>query len=141
MGNPPKKDPVRRNARVGPLKLPAEGRDGPPPKWPLPGKMRAGELAVWRDLWSTPQAVAWERFRWARTVARYCRLEALLERDVKEPMSAEKLAEVRQLEDRLGLNPKAMRLLLWEVVGDELAQKREERQSGESARGRLKAVE
>ncbi|HEU4542213.1 MAG TPA: hypothetical protein VFR23_13880 [Jiangellaceae bacterium] len=45
-------------------------------------------------------------------------------------------AQTTALEDRLGLTPKAMRLLLWEVVADEVAEKRHE--SG--ARGRIKAV-
>jgi hypothetical protein len=34
------------------------------------------------------------------------------------------MSEARQLEDRLGLTPKAMRLLLWEIASDELAERR-----------------
>jgi hypothetical protein len=47
------------------------------------------------------------------------------------------LAQATALEDRLGLTPKAMRLLLWEITSDEVA---EQRGSGGSARERMKAV-
>ena len=134
----PKVDPVRRNARVGPLVLPAEGRQGPPPQWPLGDStnesMAQREQAIWMELWATPQAVQWERLGWARVVARYARVAAGAELLDKDCMS-----EARQLEDRLGLTPKAMRLLLWEIAVDEVAEKRE-RTPKTSARGRLKAV-
>ncbi|MFI6681892.1 hypothetical protein [Kribbella sp. NPDC050470] len=42
------------------------------------------------------------------------------------------------LADRLGLTPKAMRLLLWEIVEDEIAAQREDPSDG--VRGRIKAV-
>ena len=131
----PKMDPVRRNARVGPLRLPAEGRDGEAPSWPLSGAEDEDPetLRVWGELWSTPQAVAWERLGWTRVVARYARLVIAAERLDKDAMS-----EARQLEDRLGLTPKAMRLLLWEITADEVAQKRETSES--DARSRIKAV-
>jgi len=133
----PKTNPVRRNARVGPRQLPAEGRKGPAPTWPLlaaAGSDRvAQEQAIWRDLWATPQAVEWERLGWTRVVARYCR--ALVGAEL---MDKDCMSEARQLEDRLGLTPKSMRLLLWEVVTDEVAEKRDEKAT--SARGRIKAV-
>jgi hypothetical protein len=47
------------------------------------------------------------------------------------------LAQATALEDRLGLTPKAMRLLLWEIVVDEMAAKR---RAPKAARGRVKAV-
>lgn len=137
MGAPPKVNPVRRNARVGPRQLPVEGRKGPVPPWPLGApRERASaerELAIWRDAWSTPQAVEWERLGWTRVVARYCRVVA-----AAELLDRECIAEARQLEDRLGLTPKSMRLLLWEIAVDEVAEKRDERTA--SARGRIKAV-
>jgi hypothetical protein len=127
----PKLDPVRRNSRVGPLRLPAEGRGGPTPSWPLSGPEDA-ESRVWSELWATPQAVAWERLGWTRVVARYARLVV-----AAEDLNKDALAEARQLEDRLGLTPKAMRLLLWEIVADEVQQQRE---TSSNARGRVKAV-
>ena len=129
---PPKIDPVRRNARSGPLKLPAEGRAGEPPPWPLDDRLTASQRKLWKQLWSTPQSVAWERLGWTRTVARYC-----LVLPEAEKLDVAALAEARHLEDRLGLTPKAMRMLLWEVVSDEVAQRREK--SG-GARGRIRAV-
>lgn len=132
-GPPPKTNPVRRNARSGPLQLPAEGRKGPTPEWPLADEPDENEAQAWGELWATPQAVAWERMGWTRTVARYCR--AMVEAE-KRGASAQLLGQVTTLEDRLGLTPKAMRMLLWEVVADEVAEKR----STGSTRGRVKAV-
>lgn len=131
-GPPPKIDPARRHARVGPLRLPVEGRQGEPPPWPL-GRQSAAEKKAWLDLWRTPHAVAWERLGWTRTVARYCRFLVVAETGMAAPAE---LSQVIALEDRLGLTPKAMRMLLWEIVSDEVADKREE----SSARGRIKAV-
>lgn len=181
-GPAPKPDAVRRNSRVGPLRLPAEGRKGKPPKWPLDpdpeptarlkllneeidtlelvaqGEGRparaaerklfnlrlqvevltakieasaAAEAKLWTQLWATPQAVAWQRLGWTRVVARYTRLAL-----AAESMDAKALPEARQLEDRLGLTPKAMRMLMWEVVSDEVGEKRQTT----GARNRIKAV-
>lgn len=134
-GPAPSTNPVRRNARTGPLVLPAEGRQGDPPKWPLAGRQSTAERDAWAQLWATPQAVAWEQMGWTRTVARYCRVMlAAEERDAAPTVLAQAVA----LEDRLGLSPKSMRMLLWQVASDEVAEKREERATG--ARGRIKAV-
>ena len=135
-GPAPKLNPVRRNARTGPLMLPAEGRTGEPPKWPLTDQSEA-EMDAWADLWASPQAVAWEKMGWTRLVARFCRLLVAAE---SPEASIALLAEVRQLEDRLGLSPMSMRRLLWQVSTDEVGEKRVEKAS-ESVRGRLRAVE
>jgi hypothetical protein len=136
--NPPKANPVRRNARVGTVRLPAEGRKGAAPKWPLE-RQSAAEKQAWTELWHTPQAVAWERLGFTRVVARYCRLMLRAEAPIADK---DALAEVRQLEDRLGLTPKAMRLLLWEIVEDEVGEKRSTPGTSKArgARGRIKAV-
>jgi hypothetical protein len=128
--------------------LPAEGRSGAAPEWPLPPLavddeglsevLQEREAELWADLWSTPQAVAWERMRWTRTVARYVRFEVRAETgDLKAG------AEARLLEDRLGLSPQAMLRLRWEVAADEVAEQRQERstQAKKSARQRLKVVD
>lgn len=134
----PKDDPARRNKRVGPLILPAEGRRGRAPAWPLPGRASTDERAAWNELWKTPHAVAWERLGWTRTVGRYCRA---MVRSEAPDASAAILGQVAALEDRLGLTPKAMRLLLWKIADDEVGQKRDERATSSStARGRIKAV-
>lgn len=132
----PKANPIRRNARVGPLMLPASGRQGPPPEWPIPGARIPAEILAWAQLWATPQAVAWETLGWTRTVARYCRVMIEAERD---DASAAMLAQCSVLEDRLGLTPKAMRALLWQIAPDEVAEKRDEQ--APDVRSRLRAVE
>lgn len=113
--------------------LPLEGRKGPPPAWPLQDKQTTAQRKLWQQLWATPQAVAWERLGWTRTVARYCLVLLAAEELAKDAMS-----EARQLEDRLGLTPKAMRLLLWEISSDELADRRPE--PAQDARKRIRAV-
>lgn len=100
--------------------LPPEGRVGDPPAWPLGGVLP--DRGLWAELWATPQAAFWERagVGLCRIVARYVVL-------VGEACSdARLLAEVRQLEDRLGLNPLAMRRLGWEIASDEVQVKRTE---------------
>jgi len=133
MPTPPKTNPQRGHRGRGPLQLPAEGRTGEPPDWPLAEEPDADEEQAWADLWATPQAVAWERLGWTRTVARYCRMMVVGE---ARGASATLLAQISVLEDRLGLTPKAMRLLLWEVVSDEVAEQRKTT----SVRKRIKAV-
>lgn len=129
-GPAPKANAVRRNIRPDWVRLPMEGRKGPAPKWPL-GKGSAAELAVWRELWSLPQALMWEKSRWFRTVARYVRI---LQRAESLDAGRDAMSEARQLEEHLGLTPKAMKSLMWVVVDDEVAAKRDDRTgTGESA--------
>jgi hypothetical protein len=132
--NPPKMDPARGTRGRGVLVLPAEGRKGRTPAWPLGDSPTAMERALWRDLWKTPQAVEWERLGWTRVVARYARAVISAETNMEPTV----MSEARQLEDRLGLTPKAMRLLLWTISVDEVAQKRVETSVG--ARKRIRAV-
>lgn len=110
-GPPPNKHARRRNARPDWRRLPRSGREGDAPEWPLSKATRA-EAELWRQLWASPQAVAWEALGWARSVARYCRAAVQAE---KRGALAFLLSEVRQMEDRLGLNPKAMKSLAWEI--------------------------
>lgn len=136
---PAPKDPAarrRRNTSVGKTLLPANGRTGATPAWPLLkfGATRAAagvsaraavekrEAALWARLWKSPQAVAWQRDGSELDVAMYVRHMVSAEGgDMKAA------AEARQWSDRLGLNPKAMRSLLWEVAGDEVAERRDSR--------------
>ncbi len=117
MGPPPKHPSQRRrtNATIALTQLPAEGRHGHPPDWPLP-RPNAAERAVWEELWTTPQSVQWEKLGWTRAVARYCR--SLVEAE-KRDAAASLLGEVRQMEDRLGLTPMSMLRLRWEISPSE----------------------
>lgn len=124
-GPPPKpaEQRRRRNAAAAGTRLPAAGRAGPVPDWPL-GRSNAGERRVWDEIWSTPQAAAWETLGWIRPVARYVR--CLVASEARNASSAI-LGEVRQMEDRLGLTPMAMLRLRWEIAPDEIAELREEK--------------
>lgn len=104
-------------------------------------KPTAAHRELWAELWRTPQAVAWDRLGWTRVVARY----VLVTIEAEHELEAKALAEARQLEDRLGLTPKAMRTLLWSVVEDETAEKRGSSSTSSRAasttRRRLRAVD
>jgi hypothetical protein len=185
----------RRNAPLAnTLKLPAKGRQGRPPRWPLPPEVarqatlahlrdqevtvraelevtradgdqekaqalddkasrlreravaleaeikatREAQALLWRELWHTPQAVAWERLGWTREAAQY-----VLWKVRAEQGSLEAAKEARQQADRLGLSPLAMLRLRWEVDADEVAEQRDQRQADaqEDLRARLRVVE
>ncbi|GAA2159333.1 MULTISPECIES: hypothetical protein [Actinomycetes] len=134
MPNPPSLDPVRHTPKArGIQQLPAS-REGKTPPWPLDIEATPQEKKAWRELWKLPQAAMWEQQRSYRMVGRYCR--AMVEAEQPEA-SAGLHAQVTAMEDRLGLTPKAMRLLLWEIKVDEVAAKRSER-TAEDARKRMR---
>lgn len=183
-GPPPNPNARRRNARPAKVTLPAEGRKGPTPAWPLQRNLQLlislqvaqatvdemkdredlssaekrklnkaleqvvflghqndhvedAELDLWRELWTTPQAVAWERMRYQREVAQYVRWKIAAEWG-----DIDAAKEARQLSDRLGLTPMAMLRLQWEIAVDETAERREESRPEvkKSPRSRLKVV-
>ena len=94
---------------------------------------RDREVALWDSLWAMPQAVMWDRMCSHRTVARYAFLLSVVE-DPTRDVQAAILGEVRQLEQQLGVTPKAMRDLRWEIVADEVAERREEKAQPAAAR-------
>lgn len=110
-GPAPKKNVRRTNARPDWRTLPADGREGDAPEWPI-GEASDADLLLWAELWRTPQSTAWFDLGWTRGVARYARL--VIESEVGVANAA-LLSEIRQLEDRLGLSPMAMRRLQWEI--------------------------
>lgn len=117
MPGPPPKDPSQRrraNATIAMTSLPRSGRKGPVPKWPLPEPSKR-ELELWRKIWKTPQAVQWDALGWHDAVARYVRMLTSAE---LPDAHAKTLAEVRQMEDRLGLSPLALLRLRWKVEDD-----------------------
>lgn len=101
-------------------------------------EQRKLEAALWKDLWSTPQSVEWERLGWLRDVAQYVRHKTL-----GELGDLDSAREARQWSDRLGLTPLAMLRLRWEVGRDEVAAKRDARPAERptSARNRLRVVD
>ena len=110
----PLQDPnARRRSRNDPrmVRLPADGRQGEPPAWPLDSLSEA-ESEVWRQLWATPMAVVWDRQVWPRMIARYTRILVACEEPGARPAL---LAECRALEDRLGLNAPSLARLHWTI--------------------------
>lgn len=110
-GPPPNPNARRTNARPDWRTLPAQGRQGETPAWPV-GDPTDEQAALWDSLWKTPQAEAWEDLGWTRVVARYAAI--VLACEMPDATSA-MMSEARQLEDRLGLSPMAMKRLQWEV--------------------------
>lgn len=113
MPGPPPKDPSqrrRRSPKPGFEQLPPEGRVAPAPEWPF-GEPSAAEAAKWEELWRLPQAIKWEQMHCEDIVALYVRtlVQAVVSLDDKL------MTQCRQLDRNLGLSPKAMRDLQWEV--------------------------
>jgi len=118
--------------------LPAAGRAGRPPK--LPTGLRdwtKATRAAWADLWSSPQATAWDQS--GRTLHTWAALHHDLVMD--ERATASISAEMRQHEDRHGLNPAALLRLRWRIIDlpDE-ATMHAPQQSSSQNRGRLVAI-
>lgn len=114
-GPPPDPNALRRNRpsdKAGWTMLPAEGRQGGPPAWPLAG-MTDREFEVWRDLWSKPQAVAWESLDQGYEVALFVRALAQAEApDAKVELQR----VVRQYLDSLGLSVQGMLRNRWKIA-------------------------
>ncbi len=100
----------RRNATPGFKRLSHEGRFGDPPASPLTTPS-AAELNQWRELWSLPQAVEWERIRCEPMVALYVRVFVSVTTELDPKM----LNELRQLDAKIGLSPRSMLDLRWEI--------------------------
>lgn len=123
-GPPPDPNSRRQQTKAqasGWIDLPSGGRVGDAPPWPFAGCSDA-ELSVWTDLWSKPQAVAWESLNVdVRLVAMYVRRSVEAELDIKAS------TEARQLGALLGLDPQSMLRNKWRIKGDDLEQKRTEK--------------
>jgi len=130
-----------------PLALPARGRTGRAPAFPLPtilrfvtvldekgkaarqadagvsNEFRKRELAIWAELWKTPQAVAWERepYRWP-TIAKYCRI--MTSTEAEPDASAALLSRERELRIECGLSADGLKANGWGIAPDEMAAKR-----------------
>lgn len=165
----------RRNAPTIPTtELPAGGRRGRRPKPPARLELGPSALEWWEWAWSTPQAAAWAGAGFTEVLARRASLEddlAALARvdglDLAELMDADTarmldailrrmagltggrlavLREMRELDDRLGLTPKALAALRWRIAdtapdeGPALVDEVEARRRDRRARA-LEAVE
>lgn len=103
----------RNSARI--TTIPAAGRKGAPPAWPLDVRPTPAEAKRWKALWARPQAVVWEAMSLEFEVALYCKLILHAE----ETMFTKALSEARQMQDRLLLNPVAMFRAQVQIVDDD----------------------
>lgn len=95
--------------------LPAAGRQGATPDWPLT-EQTLREADLWQDLWNKPQALMWERFGQELEVALYIR--RLTEAELMDSR-VNLTTVVRQMADSLGLTTPGMRANRWRIVRDE----------------------
>jgi hypothetical protein len=92
---------------------------------------KSHEAALWKFLWTTPQAVMWEKQFLTRSVALYVQSEIL-----GELGKLDRAKEARMWAAVLGLTPKGMQDLRWVVAEDQVA---EQRGSGAATSGRSSA--
>lgn len=111
-GPAPDPEALRRERDAGEWTiLPAEGRQGATPDWPLLGQSDR-ETELWDRLWKMPQALMWERYDQELEVALYVRRLA----EAELPDSAVNLSTlVRQMADSLGLTSPGMRANRWRI--------------------------
>jgi hypothetical protein len=109
-GPPPDPDSLRGNkGRADWTHLPAAGRQGDAPPWPLT-RATTRERTLWAVEWARPQAIMWERNGQAVEVAVYVRTLAMAERrNAPTPMRT----LLRQQMDSLGISLPAMLRLRW----------------------------
>lgn len=127
-----------RSADLKLVQLPADGFDGDVPEFPLPrmlryrwefedkrkfqvvdddatGMVRDRELALWDQVWRTPQAAAWYTQPWRWTiVAEYCRLKTVVE--MEPDAKAALVAQLHRYRDQLGLTPAGLKENGWAIV-------------------------
>lgn len=114
-GPPPDRNAIR-NGRSGAdwIRLPASGRQGDPPPWPLPKKTRR-EGQLWAELWRRPQALMWEAKGQELQVALYAR--SLREAERAGASVASRTLLLRQ-EEYLGLSEPGLARNRWVIVED-----------------------
>lgn len=142
-GPPPDPNALRRDRpsdRDGWVTLPAEGRAGDPPEWPL-SKQSSREAELWVSEWRRPQAVQWESTGAALEVALYVR--RLVE--AEKPDAPTNLGTlVKQLMEGLGISQDGLARRRWRIAVDEVSERRGEKPAGpakkKSARDRFKVV-
>ncbi|MGW9242542.1 hypothetical protein ACWGRL_28030 [[Kitasatospora] papulosa] len=113
-GPAPDPNAQRRNRKTdaaGWRTLPAEGRTGEPPEWPLT-EPTDREWNIWGDLWEKPQALMWEELGQVLEVALFARTLAEAEKpdarvDVKKM--------VRGYLDSMGLSVAGMLRNRWRI--------------------------
>ena len=130
-GPPADPDALKRDRpadQAGWTSLPAVGRPGAPPAWPLLRPTKR-ELAVWAGEWHRPQAIEWERLHLEIEVAVYVRT---LCRAEKLATNASLIGKLMQLQNSLGLTRAGMSANRWRIddAGAPRAEAQPEEQPG-----------
>lgn len=115
-GPPPDPNALRRERDAGDwVHLPAAGRQGDPPPWPLT-KATATESRLWAREWARPQAIEWERLGLEQDVAIYVRtLVAAGQRGA--PVTI--LQALMRQEESLGISVPGMARNRWVIDRDD----------------------
>lgn len=138
----PPRDPnaIRRGRspdRSGFEYLPAAGREGEAPPWPLPGRPTKFERERWAVEWRKPQAIMWERLGLELQVALYIRTVRLsLVRGAAAGLTT---ARIRQETD-LGLSRVGLAANRWIIEQAVPAPVAPRRAPGASAKDRLSVI-
>lgn len=100
-----------KNTDRGWTTLPAEGRTGKAPAWPL--TKNAAQEKMWARLWRKPQAVQWEALGLEDQIAAYCRA---YHESVAPSAPAGLKTAVLRMEDNLGISPAGMASHRWKIA-------------------------
>lgn len=140
---PPKDADSGRSDRQGYklTALPSEGFAGEPPDladYLITPSNR--HVAVWAELWATPQACVWSVERWRVPVV--ADLARYVVRMDDEDCPASYATAIRQLRDDLGLSTAGLKQNGWAIAKDEVAARAAERKEPPktSSRDRLAVV-
>lgn len=116
--------------------LPAEGRKGDLPEWPMP-TASARELELWARYWAKPQAIIWERDHLVEVVALFVR--QFCEGEVPKA-SAENRKTVRMMFADLYLTPDSMARAKLRIEPADVKPAESKRPARSSSRSRLTVV-
>ncbi len=137
-GPAPDPDALRRDRDGGSwVTLPAEGRQGVVPEWPL-SRSTKREREMWELEWRRPQAVMWERNGQELEVALYVR--SFIEASERGATTNLRTTVLRQ-QEALGLSLPGLARNRWRIASDSPAVAEESpRLAARSARERFKVV-
>lgn len=139
-GPAPQIDALRRDRdKADWTHLPATGREGAAPDWPLT-KPTQRELAHWAREWRRPQAVMWERLELEVEVAMYCRTLRAAEHPLA-PTNVRTL--LRQQQEALGLSVPGLARNRWLIDGGPEPKQvtTADDRDGASAKARFRTIE
>jgi hypothetical protein len=136
---PPRQPGAIRRGRTGDTGmtvLPAAGREGEAPPWPLarPNKF---ERETWEREWRRPQAVMWERLGWEVQVAIYVRT---MRQATTAKASAGTMTNLLRQMVNLGLTEDGMARNQWKIVEEPPSAAPPRRAPSTSAKDRLKLI-